>query len=55
MKKALDKAISKGGQVPKNEPLKSTKKQPKHKKASPKKTASKGIENMKKQMNKAKS
>ena len=54
MKKALNKAISKGGEVPKTQPQVPVKK-PAKKKRSPKNTASKGIRNMKKQMDKAKS
>jgi len=47
MKKALDKAISKGGKTPQSPPEAPIKKQSK-KKISPKKTSSKGIKNMKK-------
>jgi len=52
MKKALDKAISKGGEKPKNKPIVPLKKH-KKKKSSPKKTSSKGIKNMKKALDKA--
>ena len=54
MKKALDKAISKGGKVPEPSPKTTVKKDPKSK-SSPKQTSDKGFQNMKKQLQKAKS
>lgn len=52
MKKALNKAISKGGEMPQDLPKMPFKKHSR-KKASPKKTSSKGINNMKKALKKA--